>query len=312
MCEKQKKDAHQKEVENREAERQAQKLARLEELRKVEKRDESILQPAYLKLLNNTLEKLEQYYPEHKVFATDSICSRVRENINKLTRKLGYSAFDEFLYVYGYENISGKEVYETRKNCGYTPGNEPELVKQRVDNSIAKLEELYPDYIIEGAIRHKNDKLEYTVMGLYQWLGYENLEAFLLAYGFVYVVSAGLKQTFNPNEVIFELLKRYPDGTTTKALQLVDENPDLPMMLVYKNSNRDFGMSLQKYLEQVGIILGKKTTPEEAKVNRESEKERIEEVRKSAAEEKAAEEARMAQLVEIAKANRIAYKQNRN
>ena len=84
------------------------------------------------------------------------------------------------------------------------------------------------------------------------------------------------------------------------------------MMLVYKNSNRDFGMSLQKYLEQVGIILGKKTTPEEAKVNRESEKERIEEVRKSAAEEKAAEEARMAQLVEIAKANRIAYKQNRN
>ena len=307
-----KKEAHQKEVESKEAERIAKHKAYIEEMKKVEKRDESILSAAEVKQLNNTLQKLNQYYPEYKTYSMDALCGSTRDSAVKLSSKLGYNTVDEFLYVYGYEPIIGKEVYELRKNCGYIPGNEPELVKSRVDNTIAKLEEFYPEYIIEGAVQRKSSSLSDTISGLYQWLGYESSEDFLFAYGFVYIVNAGLKQTFNSNEVVFELLKRYPDGTQTKALQLVDENPDLPMMLVYKNSNRDFGMSLQKYLEHAGVILSKKISVEEARAKREAEAEKIADILADEANEKAAEEERIAKLVEIAKANREAYKQRKN
>ena len=112
------------------------------------RKDESVLTEKEKGVLDRTLEKLEQFFPEHKVFAFDAICAQQRENSVKLSKKLGYESVDDFLNAYGFEPIKGSAVYEVRKNCGINPGEEPELIKERVDYAINSLNEYYPNHVI--------------------------------------------------------------------------------------------------------------------------------------------------------------------
>lgn len=222
------------------------------------KKDESVLTENEKALLWRTLGKLEQFFPEHKVFALDALCSQQRENSAKLAKKLGYDSVSDFLSVYGFESIKGAEVYEIRKNCGSKPGAEPFLIKERVDNSINSLNEYYPDRIIEGTFNREHSNLFSKLTGLYQWLGYKSLEDMLAAYGFTYSAKRGRSKSVDPEAIIQELKKRYPEGTTLTAGEIKDANPDLKIKSVMNLSKELFGMTFANYLVEQGVIIGKK------------------------------------------------------
>lgn len=228
------------------------------------RKDESVLTDKEQSVLNRTLEKLEQFFPEHKVYAMDALCAQQRETSSKYAKKLGYSSIAEFLLAYGFESIKGSEVYEVRKNCGIKPGEEPELIKERIDNAIASLNEYYPDHIIEGSFNRQHSNLFSKLSGFYQWLGYKSMEDMLAAYGFTYNAKSGRAKSVDPEAIIAELKKRYPEGTTMTAGEIKDANPDLKIKSVMNQSKDLFGMTFGNYLVEQGIIIGaKRKTAEE-------------------------------------------------
>ena len=97
------------------------------------KKDESILTEKEKSTLNRLMGKLEEFFPEHKVYSMDALCAQQRETSAKYAKKLGYPSVADFLVAYGFESIKGPEVYELRKNCGIKPGEEPELIKERIE-----------------------------------------------------------------------------------------------------------------------------------------------------------------------------------
>lgn len=226
------------------------------------KKDETILSEKEQKLLQRTLDKLEQFFPEHKVFAFDAICSKQRENSAKLSKTLGYESVSDFLNAYGFETINGEAVYEIRKECGITPGSEPDFIKERIDNSITTLNNYYPDHVVSVDIRKEHRKLAETLVGFWQWLGYKSMKDMLAAYGFSYdgedSSKGGRKKTVDPQAIIAELKNRYPEGTTMSANNIKDANPDLKIKSLMNQAKELFGMTLAEYLLKQGIIIGKK------------------------------------------------------
>lgn len=226
------------------------------------KRDETVLSESEKISLRYTMEKLEAFYPEHKTYAMDALCSQQRENCVKFQKKLGYDSVDDFLAAYGFEMIKGPAVYEIRKDCGITPGNEPELIKTRMENALKSLNEYYPDHIIEGAIQREHKNLAQTLAGFWQWLGYKDMAEMLSAYGFTYNAKAGRKASVDPTAIIDELKKRYPEGVAMTALELKDANPDLKIKSVMNKSKELFGMAFSKYLLDQGILLPVERAPQ--------------------------------------------------
>lgn len=223
----------------------------------VMKKDESVLSAKDKETLARNLKKLEEFYPEHKTFAMDALCSQQRETCSKLSKKLGYSNFDEFLLAYGFEPIKGSEVYEVRKNCGIKPGDEPELIKERVDNAIISLHEYYPDHTIIGSFNKEHSNLFSKLTGFYQWLGYKSMEDMLAAYGFKYIAKKGRKPTVDSDTIIAELKMRYPEGIAMTVGELREANKDLAagFKSLMNKSNELFGMSFGNYLKEQGILL---------------------------------------------------------
>lgn len=229
----------------------------------VSKKDESVLDKKEQATLERTIRKIELFFPEHKVFAMDALCSQQRETSAKLAKKLGYDSVADFLLAYGFESIKGPDVYEIRKNCGIKPGEEPELIKERVENAITSLNEYYPDHIIEGSFNREHSNLFSKLSGFYQWLGYKSMEDMLAAYGFTYNVKAGRSKSVDPEAIIAELRIRYPNGTDMKVGDIKDANPDLKIKSVMNLSKELFGMTFGNYLEEQGIIVSKKQRQEE-------------------------------------------------
>lgn len=228
------------------------------------RKDESVLTDNEKGVLSRTLEKLEQFFPEHKVYAFDSLCSQQRENSTKLAKKLGYESIDQFLLAYGFEAIKGPAVYEIRKDCGIKPGEEPDLIKVRMDNAINSLNEYYPSHVIEGAIQKDHKNLAQTLAGFWQWLGYKSMEDMLAAYGFTYNAKSGRSKSVDPDAIMAELKRRYPEGTTMKVGEIKESNPDLKIKSMMNQSKELFGMSFADYLVEQGIIIGaKRKTAEE-------------------------------------------------
>ena len=233
------------------------------------KRDESILTESEKGVLYRTLEKMEEYFPEHKVYAFDALCSQHRKTSSTFSKKLGYDSVEDFLNAYGFEIISGEAVYEMRKNCGIEPGKEPALLKARIDSAIESLDIYYPDHIVDTGIQKEHKGLAMNLTGYYQWLGYKSLGDMLNAYGFTYSLNknaakGGRPSTVNPSSVIEELKKRYPEGTTMKAGEIKEANPDLKIKSVMNKAKELFGMTFADYLIEQGIIIGpKKKTAEE-------------------------------------------------
>lgn len=155
-------------------------------------------------------------------------------------------------------------------NVIYTPGNEPESIRKRIDRLFAKLDEAYPDKVIVS-LNKDHKKWGETVTQLYRLLGYSSGKVFLEAYGYTVSEQKAGRKAGNHAEIIAELKRRYPEGPTCSTmLELREQNPDLAPKFknIINQSSALFGMTFAKYLVQEGILLSKHTSeslPEEEK-----------------------------------------------
>ena len=148
----------------------------------------------------------------------------------------------------------------------YTPGNEPDNIKKRLNTLFAKLDTWYPDKIVTG-LNTDHKKAGETVTELYRLLEYPDGPSFLNAYGYGYAqkTSTGRPKGISPQEAVDILKKRYPEGSDfTSPADLFEANPDLPFKTITNNATQAFGMPLKQYLLSVGL-LKKYETAEEKK-----------------------------------------------
>lgn len=135
-------------------------------------------------------------------------------------------------------------------------GQEPEQIKKRMNILFAKLDEAYPDKVIIHLSRdHK--KWGETVTELYRLLGYEDNKSFLEAYGYIYERAKMGRKTLDPNEVINTLKEKYQDLPKRKNLEeLIDDNPEMKgnLKTLQNTAHELFGMSLKKYMKELGIL----------------------------------------------------------
>ena len=203
---------------------------------------------------------LEKYFPEHAVFSLDAMNTTARENASSLAKKIGYENYDDMFNAYGWRVITGDEVKEIRSEVVYTPGNEPDFLKTRVDNTVKSLNDYYPDHIIRKSLQTEHKNLSGTVAFLAQWLGYDNTAAFLKAYGFTYLAAEkkGRPTTFDADMIISILKEKTQDGPYNSYEDLKNDNPELTGSLktLANKAKSIFGTSLSKYLRNKGILAG--------------------------------------------------------
>lgn len=140
----------------------------------------------------------------------------------------------------------------------YKPGNEPADIKRRLDILFPKLDGAYPDKVISG-LNKDHKKWGETVTDLYRKLGYKSSSDFLCAYGYTIKDEKNGRPSTDVNAVIEELKKRYPNGSPfTSVAALQEQNPDISGKIksVANKSTQLFGMSLTKYLKEIGILGG--------------------------------------------------------
>ena len=137
----------------------------------------------------------------------------------------------------------------------YRPGEEPTNIRRRLDTLFAKLDGAYPDRQI-SRLNAEHSKWGETVTELYRLLGYPDDRALLEAYGYTVISAAnGRPAANNYTEAIEELKRRYPNGSGFKTLtELQNANSDLPFKSMSNTAQSLFGMSLSKYLKQLGIL----------------------------------------------------------
>ena len=212
--------------------------------------------------VNRVLEKLETYYPEHKVFALDSIDSHLRERISILAWGMGYSNVDRFLQDHGFEQVPREKARELRSTPICSPGDEPAIIRLHVQSMLSRLEEYYPNHVISKGLQADHKSLSKDISGLYLWLGYADAQAMLKAYGFEYLpglmVPDGIgRPRMDYQPVIEELTVKYREAQKPKSvLELCRENPQYTKAIksMQASATHWFGMSLVKYFEQIGII----------------------------------------------------------
>lgn len=154
--------------------------------------------------------------------------------------------------------VSNKNIPE---GVIYPPGEEPEKIRQRLDNLFAKLDAAYPNKeIIINDLRKNHDSWNDTIVSLYRVLGYPDKDTFFEAYGYSFVREKGGGIASDPMIVINELKRRYVDGPKCKTVdELRADNPDIAVKFknLQNNANKFFGMSFIKYLIEQGILVGK-------------------------------------------------------
>lgn len=149
----------------------------------------------------------------------------------------------------------------------YNPGAEPENLKKRIRTLFDKLDSAYPDKNIVG-LHNEHKKWGETVTKLYKELGYSDGKSFLEAYGYKYGtkdLNGGRPKTTDPEAIIKELQKRYPNGSPYEtAEKLFEANPDyFPKLKTMTNvSKATFGMPFGKYLLSIGLIQSKRASKE--------------------------------------------------
>ena len=153
----------------------------------------------------------------------------------------------------------------------YRPGMEPERIKKRMKTLFDKLNSAYPDKNIVGLY---NDHKQWgkTVTELYRELGYSDGKSFLEAYGYKYGNKesvGGRPKSVDPEAIIEELQKKYPNGTPFKTANELFAGTEYESNLktIANCSNDVFGMSLGKYLLSIGLIQSKEVPRAEKKKN---------------------------------------------
>lgn len=146
----------------------------------------------------------------------------------------------------------------------YRPGEEPEALKKRINTLFEKLDEAYPDKVIVR-LHKDHKKWGETVTDLYRKLGYSSGAEFLETYGYKMSDDKGGRPKADVDQVVVELKKRYPSGTSLSILEITEANPDLAagMKTLQNQLAKSGGISFKKFLVQEGIILQNEGAEEE-------------------------------------------------
>lgn len=136
-------------------------------------------------------------------------------------------------------------------------GQEPQNIKKRMDTLFAKLDGAYPERVIIG-LQKDHKKWDETARDISKLLGYESKNDFLVAYGYtIKKAETGRPRTTNYNDVVGELMERYPEGAAfTRLGDLIDANADMRAKLkTMSNMSKElFGMTLKDYFVSLGLI----------------------------------------------------------
>lgn len=139
----------------------------------------------------------------------------------------------------------------------YSPGNEPDRIKDRIKTLFERIDSAYPDKIIVG-LHSNHKKMGETVSEIYKALGYESGKDFLEAYGYKCEKKAsGRPKSVDPHAIIKALQGKYPNGSPFDTVDdLFSDNPEyLPKLKSLKNASSEvFGMPLKRYLLTLGLI----------------------------------------------------------
>ena len=146
----------------------------------------------------------------------------------------------------------------------YRPGEEPEALKKRINTLFEKLDDAYPDKVIVR-LHKDHKKWGETVTDLYRKLGYSSGAEFLETYGYKMSDDKGGRPKADVDQVVVELKKRYPSGTSLSILEITEANPDLAagMKTLQNQLAKSGGVSFKKFLVQEGVILQNEGAEEE-------------------------------------------------
>ena len=141
----------------------------------------------------------------------------------------------------------------------------PESEQRVLDNLIRDLNETYPDKIIVR-LQQDHKKWYEKVTRLYKNIGYASRDEFLAAYGFTEVKGKNGRPSADLNAIIEELISRYEGDRFADSFdQVKADNPDIaPKLKNISNKSKElFGMSLNNYLKEKGVLKSDKSAAEE-------------------------------------------------
>lgn len=205
--------------------------------------------------------KLEAYYPEHRVFALDNIDQRLREKLAILCAQTEFDSVDDLLKAYGFSRIPGEQAKLYRRDIRFLPGDEPEIIRNALQNALQTAEQYYPDRIIADKIPVLHKNLYERLLALHQWLGYPDLKSFLEAYGYklLYTPTSGRAgHTAEEYQSVLDQMKsHYADEDRPSAVgELLRDFPQYKALLktLQNNAYDIYGTSLKKHLISEGIL----------------------------------------------------------
>lgn len=203
------------------------------------------------------LARLEPYYPEHQVFALEVLPMELRERLSAIAAASGFDAPGAFLQAKGWQLITAREARVLRQGKYCTPGEEPEIIRPRLNGVLRRMEKHYPDRVIGRSIQHDHKSLAQDASALHQWLGYPSVGAMLTAYGFRYDVSAGGRPATDADGLLAALRAAYAEAEKPQTIaQIMADHPEMAAALktLQNQAPRRFGMSLRQYLKQEGVL----------------------------------------------------------
>ena len=207
--------------------------------------------------------KLDQLYPEHRVFALDAVSGHLSRQISGLYIKAGYPSAERLMLDYGFTMISSEQARSLRSSVVYQPGYEPDAVKPRIDHIMNTLAADYPEKVIVDNLSKSHYSIYSSLLGLSVWMGYDSVAAMLNAYGFTGVRADSGRAAMDHGQFLDMLQQRYADRKKPDTMaKLQSDNPDLKAGLkTLSNRSRElFGMPLLQYLRQIGLIVSREKT----------------------------------------------------
>lgn len=210
----------------------------------------------YYAEIDGLLSKIETYYPEHQIYAFDSLCSDYREKLSKVAKANGID-YKDILQEAGYVFISPGEVSKVRTKT-FLPGSEPEPIKQKVSFMLKNLNEYYPGKTISVSIASEHGKFAEKLSGLYMWLGYSSLREMLAAYGWDYnpSITREVKLTKDALDSLADslIVKVAQRGKYNTVGEMEEDNLDVNFTSFKQKSVALTGQSFAEYLKAKGIV----------------------------------------------------------
>jgi hypothetical protein len=217
--------------------------------------------PALAAKVEKKLAKLEAYYPDHRVFALRGIDQDLAESLSALCAESEYETTESLLQAYGFRVVRGEEIQQLRAGAIPVPGSEPEVIRPALENALRTLAEYYPTRTIADPLMKKHKALHTRLYALQQWLGYEDMNSFLEAYGFHYLYRAVAGRHGRGEEayrqIVEQLREKYRDREKPKNIAaLSQDNPDfIGVLKTMQNSAIQlFGMPLREYLQNQDVL----------------------------------------------------------